>query len=186
MFVRELANGNIEDAWITTDTKLHPHSRVSFRIFVKGWANATIAELRVGEDYSNTSNAFSLAKNIIELIDFLKLGGSGGMLSQEIFLFFSLWDCFWWLLRPNFQDWGEVCCLYTVASVNRSVNSMYTLPQGIFWRFKYMHVHINRIVHEHIHVHSYVYLLEDMEYCRSGNFCVKKLLYNKFSCKKIS
>ena len=39
-----------------------------------------------GEDYSNTSNAFSLARNIIvELIDFLKLGGSGGMLPQENF-----------------------------------------------------------------------------------------------------
>ena len=33
--------------------------RVSFRIFVKGGgANATITELRGGEDYSNTSNAF--------------------------------------------------------------------------------------------------------------------------------
>ena len=50
----------------------------------------TIAELRGGEDYSNTSNAFSLAKNIIELIDFLKLGGSGGMLLQEIFFIFNL------------------------------------------------------------------------------------------------
>ena len=28
-----------------------------------------------GKDYSNNSNAFSLARNIIELIDFLKLGG---------------------------------------------------------------------------------------------------------------
>ena len=37
------------------------------------------------ENYSNTSNAFSLARNIIELIDFLKLGGSGGMLLQEKF-----------------------------------------------------------------------------------------------------
>ena len=65
MFVRELANGNTEDAGITTDTKLHPHSRVSFRIFDKGWANAIIAELyiRWGEDYSNTSKMlFSLAK----------------------------------------------------------------------------------------------------------------------------
>ena len=34
------------------------------------------------EDY-NTSNAFSLARNIIEIIDFLKLGGSGVMLPKE-------------------------------------------------------------------------------------------------------
>ena len=51
-------------------------SRVSFRIFVRG-----------GGDYSNTSNAFSLARNIIELIDFLKLGESGGMLLRKKFNF---------------------------------------------------------------------------------------------------
>jgi hypothetical protein len=28
----------------------------------------------------------------------------GGMLPQEIL---NLRDCFWWLLRPGFQDWGE-------------------------------------------------------------------------------
>ena len=56
-----------------------------------GGANLTIAELRGGgKDYSNTSNAFSLARNIIELIDFLKLGGSVGMLPQENFEFFNL------------------------------------------------------------------------------------------------
>ena len=42
---------------------------VSFKIFVKGGgANTIIAELgegRGGKDYSNTSNAFSLARNII-------------------------------------------------------------------------------------------------------------------------
>ena len=36
-----------------------------------------------GEDYSNIY--FSLPRNIIELVDFFKLGGSGGMLPQEIF-----------------------------------------------------------------------------------------------------
>ena len=40
-----------------------------------------IAELMRAEDYINVL----LARNIIELIDFLKLGGSGGMLPQEIF-----------------------------------------------------------------------------------------------------
>ena len=54
--------------------------RVSFRIFV---ANATIAELRGGEDYINTLNAFLLARNTIELIDFLKNRGSGGMLPRK-------------------------------------------------------------------------------------------------------
>ena len=54
-------------------------NRISFRIFVKGgWGGG-------GEDNSNTPNALSLARNIIELIDFLKLGGSGGMLPQENF-----------------------------------------------------------------------------------------------------
>ena len=38
-----------------------------------------------GEDYSNTLNSFSLARNIMELIDFYKLGESGGMLPQEKF-----------------------------------------------------------------------------------------------------
>ena len=40
-----------------------------------------IAELMRGEDYINVL----LARNIIELIDSLKLGGSGGMLPQENF-----------------------------------------------------------------------------------------------------
>ena len=40
-----------------------------------------IAELMRGEDYINVL----LARNIMELIDFLKLGGSGGMLPQENF-----------------------------------------------------------------------------------------------------
>ena len=45
-----------------------------------------ISELRGGgKDYSNTLlNGFSLARNI-ELIDFFKLGWSGGMLPQENF-----------------------------------------------------------------------------------------------------
>ena len=42
-------------------------------------------QVRGDEDYSNTSSTFSLAKNIIELIDFLKLGESGGMLLRENF-----------------------------------------------------------------------------------------------------
>ena len=45
----------------------------------------TIAELRGGEDYINTSNAISLARNIIELIDFLKLGGLGACSPRKIF-----------------------------------------------------------------------------------------------------
>ena len=36
-----------------------------------------------GEDYINTLNTVLLARNIIELIDFLNLGGSGGMLPQK-------------------------------------------------------------------------------------------------------
>ena len=48
----------------------------------------TIAELRGGsKDYSNTSNAFSLARNIIVLIAFLKLGGSGTRSPGKIFDF---------------------------------------------------------------------------------------------------
>ena len=42
-----------------------------------------------GEDYIDSSNAFSLSRNIIELIDFSKLGGSGSMLPQEKFLTFQ-------------------------------------------------------------------------------------------------
>ena len=64
---------------------VHAHGlpRVSFRL--KGGANTTITKLGGGEDYSNTSNDFSLARNIIELIGVLKLGRSGGMLPQENF-----------------------------------------------------------------------------------------------------
>ena len=50
-------------------------------------ANVIIAELRRGEDYSNTSNAFSSARNIIELIDFLKLGGLGVCYPRKTFNF---------------------------------------------------------------------------------------------------
>ena len=32
-----------------------------------------------------------------------KLGGSGGMLPQENFEIYNLWDCFWWLLRSHAQ-----------------------------------------------------------------------------------
>ena len=52
------------------------------RDFHQGGTNATIAKLRGGDDYSNT---FSSARNIIVLIDFLKLGGSAGMLPQDNF-----------------------------------------------------------------------------------------------------
>ena len=38
-----------------------------------------------GKDYSNNSNAFSLARNIIELIDFLKLGGLGARSPRKFF-----------------------------------------------------------------------------------------------------
>ena len=50
-------------------------------------ANATIAELSGGKDYSNTSSSISLARNIIDLIDFLKLAGCWGMLPRKIFNF---------------------------------------------------------------------------------------------------
>ena len=54
----------------------------------------TIAEVKDGEDYNNASSV----KNDVVLINLIILGGSGGMLPQENFLFFNLWDCFWWLL----------------------------------------------------------------------------------------
>ena len=48
----------------------------------------TIAELRGGsEDYSNTSNAFSLARNVIVLVAFLMLGGLGARSPRKIFDF---------------------------------------------------------------------------------------------------
>ena len=98
----------------------------------RGGANVTIAELRGGEDYINTSNAILIARNIIELIDFLKLGGLGECSPKKIFNISNFRDCFWWLLGPNFQGWGEACqwyplfppfkwSLYTVASMNTSV-----------------------------------------------------------------
>ena len=55
-------------------------NRVSFRIFVKGGGKRDNCQAMGGggcEDYIDTSNAFSLSRNIIELIDFLKLGGLG-------------------------------------------------------------------------------------------------------------
>ena len=61
--------------------------RVSFRIFIKGGGGKrdNCRAKGGGEDYINTSNAISLATNIIELIDFLKLWGPGGMLPRKIF-----------------------------------------------------------------------------------------------------
>ena len=53
-------------------------------------ANVIIAELRRGEDYSNTSNAFSSARSIIELIDFLKLGVLGYATPGKLLIFQSL------------------------------------------------------------------------------------------------
>ena len=35
-----------------------------------------------------------------------KVGGSGGMLPQENFEIYDLWDCYWWLLRPCTQVKG--------------------------------------------------------------------------------
>ena len=49
-----------------------------------GGANATTAKLRGARTIVILQMLFSLARNIIELIDFLKLGGSG-MLPQENF-----------------------------------------------------------------------------------------------------
>ena len=57
--------------------------------FHQGGSNVTIAELWEGgsKDYIDTSNAFSLSRNIIELIKFLKLGGSGACSPRKIFNF---------------------------------------------------------------------------------------------------
>ena len=38
-----------------------------------------------------------------------------------------------------------------------------------------------KVIHN-THTHSHT----NTHYCRSGNFCVKKLLHDKFSCKKFS
>ena len=56
---------------ICHSTSLHILCRVSFRIFVKRGGKCNSYRAKGGEDYSNTSNAFSLARNIIELIDIL-------------------------------------------------------------------------------------------------------------------
>ena len=50
-------------------------------IFVKGGANATIPKLRGAK----TIVCFPSVKNDIVLINFIILGGSGGMLPQENF-----------------------------------------------------------------------------------------------------
>ena len=56
--------------------------RVSFRIFVRGGANMTIAELiKGGEDYNNASSIFSLVRNI---------GGLGVHSPGKIVIFQSL------------------------------------------------------------------------------------------------
>ena len=89
--------------------------RISSRIFVKGGGG--------GEEYSQM---------LFHYYRLLKLGGSGGMLPQENF-FQSLKLSGGLIFRVG----GEACCLYTVASVNRSVKSMYTLPQGTFWTFRH-------------------------------------------------
>ena len=109
----------------------------------------TIAEPRGGEDYSNT-NAFSLARSIIELIDFLKLGGSGGNAPQEKNLIFQSLRM---ASETKLSGLGRslACCLYTVASVNSSVKICTCIlyhkePFGDY-------IYVNSIVHEHIHTY---------------------------------
>ena len=50
--------------------------------------NATIAKLSGGEDYVDTSSAFLLSRNVIKLVDFLKLH-VGGVLPTGKFLTFQ-------------------------------------------------------------------------------------------------
>ena len=47
----------------------------------------TIAELRGVRTIVLLSNAFSFARNIIEVVDFLKLGGSGACSPRKFFNF---------------------------------------------------------------------------------------------------
>ena len=53
-----------------------------------------------GEDYSNTSSVISSARDIIVFINL----GTGGMLPRKFSIYQHL-KLF--LLRPNFQGWGE-------------------------------------------------------------------------------
>ena len=80
------------------------HVSISFAGFHLGFssrgANTTIAELRGGKDYSNTSNVFSLARNIIDL------KGYWGHASQEIFLIFNV-RLFLVAYETNFSNLGR-------------------------------------------------------------------------------
>ena len=105
------------------------HAGFHLGFLSRGKANLTIVELR-----GRITVILKMLFISKEYYEAHWLGRFGGLLPQENF---NLWDCFWWLLRPNLQGWGEACCLYTVASVNRFVKSMYILPQGTFWRFRH-------------------------------------------------
>ena len=68
----------------------HPGFHLGFSARSRGGGKHDNCRAKRGsKDYSDTSNAFSLARNTIELIDFLKLGWSGGMLPQENFSIFE-------------------------------------------------------------------------------------------------
>ena len=125
--------------------------RVSFRIFVKvkggGGKHDNGRAKRGSKDYSNTSNAFSLVRNIIELIE---TKGSGGMLPRKISISENVSSGFW---DRSFRV-GEkpVACTCTLL---------------IPWThlLKYVHVYSTpRNLCEHIHSYMYVYLLENIAY----------------------
>ena len=73
------------------------HTQGFIQDFHQGGANAVIAGLRGGDNYSSISGFFVREG---KLYNTLKLGGSGGMLPQENLEICNIWNCFWWLLRP--------------------------------------------------------------------------------------
>ena len=91
-----------------------------------------IAELRGGgEDYINTSNVL-LARNIIELIGCLKLGGLGACSPRKILTFQCLELFLVASETKNFRVEKHVASMNTFIRV-----CIYTIPQQMFWRFRH-------------------------------------------------
>ena len=94
-----------------------------------------IAELRRGKDYIILN--ILLTRNFIELIDFLKLGGSGGML-QKNFEFFLQSLRLFLVVMGNYSInceiviiWLHIVTIFLLPIIENCSNRVYS------WRYKY-------------------------------------------------
>ena len=100
---------------------------VLFRIFVKGGGGkCNNCRVEWGQDCSNTSSVFSSAKNNVVLINLfilatMYIGGSGGMLPQEIFLIFQSLRLFLAASETQLSELGRSLSVISTGSFNSQI-----------------------------------------------------------------